>query len=41
LDTTGQGSVKIKASELKAGIYIYTLLINGQEVDTKRMILTN
>jgi len=41
INTTGQGSLKIKASELKAGIYIYTLLINGQEVDTKRMILTN
>jgi myo-inositol-hexaphosphate 3-phosphohydrolase len=27
-------------SELKAGIYLYTLIADGQEVDTKRMILT-
>ncbi|MDR0682001.1 MAG: T9SS type A sorting domain-containing protein [Dysgonamonadaceae bacterium] len=27
-------------SELKAGIYLYSLIADGQEVDTKRMILT-
>jgi hypothetical protein len=30
----------IKASELPAGIYIYSLIIAGKTVDTKRMILT-
>ncbi|MBI5539274.1 MAG: tail fiber domain-containing protein [Bacteroidia bacterium] len=36
----GQGSVIIKGSELKAGMYLYTLIVDGKEIDTKRMILT-
>ena len=36
----GQNSVMIQGSTLKAGMYLYSLLIDGQEVDTKRMILT-
>jgi len=35
-----QGSVIINGSELKPGMYIYTLIADGQEIDTKRMILT-
>jgi hypothetical protein len=30
----------IYASELAAGMYLYALIADGQEVDTKRMILT-
>ena len=26
--------------ELSAGIYLYSLVINGQEIDTKKMIIT-
>ncbi len=37
---TGNGSVTISASELQPGMYIYTLAVNGQEVDSKRMIIT-
>jgi len=37
---TGNGSVIISASELQPGMYIYTLAVNGQEVDSKRMIIT-
>ena len=33
-------SVTINGYELSAGIYLYTLVVNGQEVDTKRMILS-
>jgi len=33
--------VKIAANELTAGTYIYTLIVNGEKVDSKRMILTN
>ena len=33
-------SIVINASELSAGMYIYSLVINGKEVDTKRMILS-
>ncbi|MDR1974974.1 MAG: T9SS type A sorting domain-containing protein [Bacteroidales bacterium] len=34
------GSVEIRASSLKAGIYLYTLIVDNSPVDTKRMILT-
>lgn len=36
----GAGSVTISAGELSSGMYIYTLAVNGAEVDSKRMILT-
>jgi hypothetical protein len=36
----GQGSITIKASELKPGMYIYSLVTDGKEIDSKRMILT-
>ena len=32
--------VEIKGSNLQAGMYLYTLVADGQAVDTKRMILT-
>jgi len=34
------GLVEIKGSNFQAGMYIYTLVADGQAVDTKRMILT-
>jgi len=36
----GNGSVVIHGSELQAGMYLYALTADGQEVDTKRMMLT-
>ncbi len=36
----GQKSIRIRGTALHAGMYIYSLIINGKEVDTKRMILT-
>lgn len=36
----GFGSVSISGSELKAGMYLYTLLIDNKIIDTKRMLLT-
>jgi len=36
----GEGSQLISGSELAAGIYLYALIVDGKEVDTKRMILT-
>jgi hypothetical protein len=36
----GEGVQTLYGSELKPGIYLYTLIADGQEVDTKRMILT-
>jgi hypothetical protein len=37
----GKGSIIINGGDLKSGMYLYTLIVNGKEVDTKRMILTN
>ena len=36
----GNGSVTVSASELPAGMYIYSLIVDGREIDSKRMILT-
>lgn len=36
----GNASVTINGTELKAGMYLYSLVADGKEVDTKRMILT-
>ncbi len=41
ISSTGNGSITINGSQLNPGMYVYSLLINGQEVDTKRMILTD
>ena len=35
------GSLIIEAAELTPGMYIYSLVVDGKEVDAKRMILTN
>lgn len=38
----GRGNVnyQLNASDLKPGMYMYTLIVDGKEADTKRMILT-
>ncbi len=36
----GVASVTINGSDLNAGMYIYSLVADGKEIDTKRMILT-
>jgi hypothetical protein len=38
--STGNGSLVIYGSELKPGMYMYSLIANGKEADTKKMILT-
>ena len=40
LTVNGFSSVIINGSELNAGMYIYSLVIGGQQAETKRMILT-
>jgi hypothetical protein len=37
---TGKQSVQINGSDLKPGMYLYSLVANGNEIDTKRMILS-
>ena len=41
VNNNGEGSVIINASELKTGMYMYSLIGNGKLVDTKTMIITN
>jgi hypothetical protein len=36
----GAHTLTIKGSELRAGMYLYAPIADGQEVDAKRMILT-
>ena len=36
----GNTSVTIEGHTLNAGMYLYTLITDGKEVDTKKMILT-
>ncbi len=36
----GKGSLTINGMEFKAGMYLYSLIVDGKETDTKRMILT-
>ncbi|MDY6288871.1 MAG: T9SS type A sorting domain-containing protein [Bacteroidales bacterium] len=36
----GHGSVEVSASSLVAGMYLYTLVVDNQIIDSKRMILT-
>jgi hypothetical protein len=40
VNSKGKGSVTINGNELRPGMYLYTLIADGQEVSTKRMILT-
>jgi len=39
--TAGIGEICIAGKEFTPGIYLYSLIVNGTEIDTKRMILTN
>ncbi len=41
INKSGKGEVTIEANGLKAGMYLYSLIVNKNEVDTKRMILNN
>jgi hypothetical protein len=41
IQNKGWGKITITASELKSGMYLYSLIADGKEVDTKRMILTD
>lgn len=36
----GMTSVTVNGSELGQGMFLYSLVVNGQEIDTKRMILS-
>lgn len=37
----GEGEIQIPASELNPGMYMYNLIVDGQEVSSRRMVLTD
>ncbi|NJK97706.1 MAG: T9SS type A sorting domain-containing protein [Bacteroidales bacterium] len=41
LYSRGKSNVEITKNELRPGIYIYSLIADGNVIDTKRMTLTN
>lgn len=41
INNFGNGFIQINGYQYDPGMYLYTLIVNGQEIDTKRMILTN
>ncbi len=40
VDKTGEGAIIINGRDFVPGMYYYTLIVNGKEIDTKKMILT-
>lgn len=40
IQETGLGEVVIEGKDLKAGMYVYSLVVDGVEVDSKKMILS-
>jgi hypothetical protein len=40
INNSGKGSIEIPSSDLKAGIYFYSLFVDNKEIDTYKMILT-
>lgn len=41
INNNGEGTVNISASELKPGMYMYSLISDEKLIDTKTMIITN
>jgi len=41
INQKGKGNITIDANSLKAGMYLYTLICDGKEIATKKMILTS
>jgi hypothetical protein len=40
INQRGSGSITIQGNELKAGMYIYSLVVDGKNIGTEKMILT-
>jgi hypothetical protein len=39
ITSKGNGSVTMKVANIVPGVYLYTLIVDGTSVDTKRMII--
>ena len=40
LTSKGNAEIKIKAGDLKAGMYFYNLIADGKEIDMHKLVLT-
>lgn len=38
--SSGNGSISVSGYELGEGLFLYSLVVNGQEIDTKKMIIS-
>ena len=38
IKTTGKGQLNVFANDLSSGMYSYTLIVDGNVIDTKKMI---
>lgn len=41
IDQRGEGKIALQAGTLKAGMYLYSLIVDGKEIDMKRMQITD
>ncbi len=41
IDQRGEGTITLQANSLPAGMYLYTLLVDGEILETRRMVLTS
>lgn len=41
LTAKGKNSVTLKSADLGAGMYLYSLIMDGQEIQTMRMIIAD
>ena len=38
--SSGNGSISVSGYELGEGMFFYSLVVNGQEIDTKKIIIS-
>jgi hypothetical protein len=39
ITSTGNGSIALKVADTIPGVYLYTLIVDGVSVDTRRMVI--
>jgi hypothetical protein len=39
ITAAGNGSITVKVADIVPGVYLYTLIVDGIALDTKRMII--
>lgn len=37
---SGNGSISVDGYDIGNGMFLYSLVVNGQEIDTKKMIIS-